>query len=159
MTKHWSAKDDSYVRKWYRRKLAEEIGRVLHRSIYSVRSRARFLKCSKTPRPMTRGEESIILKSYKNKSIYMISQQINRAPARIYELLKREGFSTPANRPWTKKENKLLKQLYTKVEKKQLATRLGRTVYSIFTHGHILGLARLSVEKRSRRRSPKKKNE
>jgi hypothetical protein len=159
MTKYWSAKEDRYVRKWYRRKLAEEIGRVLHRSMLSIRGRARILKCSKAPRPMTRGEESIILRSYKNKSIYKISQQMNRAPARIYELLKREGLSAPSKRPWTKEENKLVKQLYTKVKKKQLATRLDRTVYSIFTHGYTLGLARLSVKKRSRKRSPKKKNE
>jgi len=140
MGKHWLVKDDQYVRKWYHRKVAEEIGRVLHRSTFAVRTRAIDLGCSKPPHPMTHKEKAYILRSYKNIPISKIAKRLNRAPMRIYELLKKEGLSAPAKRPWTNRENKLLKQLYGKFAIKQLAAQLDRTAVSLYVRAKVLDL-------------------
>lgn len=150
----WSAEDTDRLRRYLGAASLESLARVLGRTVAEVEARVRDLRRIQRAEPWTPEETSEFKKLYGTRRdedlaiIFGRSLEAIRAQAEELRLAKDKAFlrklrgaSSATRMPrWSADEIRILREMYTTESNLDIAQRLERSVKSVVSKAHNLGL-------------------
>ncbi|EOG9484143.1 hypothetical protein ACLLFN_003206, partial [Listeria monocytogenes] len=145
MRKNWTDEEIRVLQNNYEYVDTEIIANFLNRSYHSIKNKAVRLGISKNSEWTE--DEDIYLEYfvYENddnisKAAEFLGRTKDAVINRLVKLRKRDSSVSFIRRPWTKKEDEILKNNYIIMSNDQLAERLRRTKASVAARKVLLGL-------------------
>lgn len=150
--RQWTQREIELLQKKYATTKTQKLAKRFHWSVKAVQAKASSLGLKKSREIITSGgrkwsREQIkeILRVYKNHNTRQTALMLGYPLVPIRSLLHRLGINK--TRPWTRKENKLIKRYYDKIPYKDLAKKLGRNFSAVYYRLYQLGLFGLTKPK------------
>lgn len=147
----WEPGSDAFLQSNYGGIHTKEIAATLHRTVSAVHSRAHILHLTRRTirgprRPWSVEDERYVLEIYGKVSRAELEKQLNRTPAAISARASRPRWGLAAPRrsrnDWSPMEDAVLRSGYGKTPIQSISHALGRTMCSIYSRAHKLGLTR-----------------
>ncbi len=147
----WTLEEDSFLTEKYGRIRTKDVAAALGRTVASIHSRALVLGLTRRTdrgpnRPWSKDDESYVLASYGMAALNELAFALRRTPTAIRNRANhprwglRPGVRRP--RPWLPEEDNVLRAEYQRTHTEVLAGNLGRSVSSVHSRVHALGLTR-----------------
>lgn len=152
--KHWTAKEDAIIQKYYtHHKATELIKKLPGRSADAIKSRAAMLGVKKNINIIWSDEEIKYLECYFNKlPLKTLAIELNRSEDSVRQRIKR-GFNMTNKQatPWTEEEDAIIRDHYITHKIADIADMLGgRNIATVRWRAHsVLGLRKRQSTKDS----------
>ena len=90
----WTPKDIQYLRKWYRKKSAVELAKLMSRDVFSVRAKAKRLELTKRvpKKPWLQADLDFFRDNIQTMSHRDLAQRLNRTEWAIGQIASRMGL-------------------------------------------------------------------
>ncbi|HEX9341199.1 MAG TPA: SANT/Myb-like DNA-binding domain-containing protein [Thermoplasmata archaeon] len=155
----WDPNSDAFLHSNYGRIRTREIAASLHRTVSSVHSRAHILHLTRRTvrgpnQPWSMDDELYLLGNYGKVPRAELARHLHRTPAAIYGRASQPRWGPAAPRSsrkdWIPSEDAILRSGYGKTPIQSISHVLGRTISSIYSRAHKLGLTRSTTMARRR---------
>jgi len=147
----WDPNSDAFLHSNYGRIPAKEIAASLHRTVSAVHSRAHIVHLTRRTvrgpnQPWSVDDEQYVLGNYGKVPRAELAKRMHRTPAAISGRASkpRWGLAAPrrSRKDWTPREDAILRSGYGNAPIQSISHVLRRTISSIHSRAHKLGLTR-----------------
>ncbi len=138
----WWPEEEKFLKTYYFSLGANEVARILQRTVWAVNQRAHRIGLSRTQkkRPWSRKDDRQLIRLIDIKPMSEIAELLGRTNSSVTRRVSLLGIQSHRGRAWSEREESLLVQLYSSQTIRELSRRFGRTEGAIRGRVFRLGL-------------------
>lgn len=138
----WTVEDDDQLRTFYRIYGIKYVSRLLGRTMYAVRTRARRLGVRFETETWTRSDDAFLRKHHKTMPRAGIAERLKRTVPAVITRLMRLGLTNPPSPEWSDREIAVVRKYAGRLPHAEIATKVNHGRKGVTALIGKIGLAR-----------------